>query len=84
MFHVVLIIPDRNLLANGGHLHLYNPTVHEGVKFACKQCDKQFTQLNSLTIHIQSLHEGVKYACNHCNYEGSRPALRLHMKSKHL
>ena len=59
-------------------------SVHEGVKYACNQCDKQFTQLNSLTVHIQSLHEGVKYACNHCNYEGSRPALRLHMKSKHL
>ena len=25
MFHVLLIILDRNLLANEGHLHLYNP-----------------------------------------------------------
>ena len=28
MFHVIPIILDRNLLANGGHLHLYNPNVH--------------------------------------------------------
>ena len=28
MFHVLLIILDQFLLANGGHLHLYNPTVH--------------------------------------------------------
>ena len=28
MFHVLLIILDRNLLANGGHLHLYNPNGH--------------------------------------------------------
>ena len=26
MFHVLLIILYRFLLANGGHLHLYNPT----------------------------------------------------------
>ena len=65
------------------NLTTHMQSVHEGVKYACNQCDKQFTQLNSLTIHIQSLHEGVKYACNECNYEGSRPALRLHMKSKH-
>ena len=28
MFHVLLIILDQFLLANGGHLHLYNPTGH--------------------------------------------------------
>ena len=28
MLHVLLIILDRFLLANGGHLHLYNPTAH--------------------------------------------------------
>ena len=28
MFHVLLIILDQFLLANGGHLHLYNPNEH--------------------------------------------------------
>ena len=41
----------------------------EGVKYACDQCDKQFTQQSHLTRHIQSKHEGVKYACDQCDYQ---------------
>ena len=33
MFHVLLIILDRNLLVMRGHLHLYNPIV-QGVQTA--------------------------------------------------
>ena len=32
MFHVLRNILDRYLLANGGHLHLYNPTVQAATK----------------------------------------------------
>ena len=46
-------------------------TKHEGVKYACNQCDQQFTQQSSLTTHIQSQHEGVKYACNQCDYQAT-------------
>ena len=35
---------------------------HEGVKYACNQCDHQATRQSNLTQHIQSVHEGVKYA----------------------
>ena len=39
---------------------------HEGVKYACNQCDKKFTQQITLTRHIHSIHEGVKYPCDQC------------------
>ena len=41
----------------------------KGVKYACNQCDHQFTQQSSLKTHIQSVHEGIKYACKRCNYQ---------------
>ena len=47
-------------------------TVHKGVKYACNQCDQQFTQRGSLKTHIQSVHEGVKYPCNQCTYQATR------------
>ena len=58
-------------------------SAHEGVKFACNQCDQQFTLQSSLTKHNQNVHEGVRYACNQCEYQGSRDALRHHLKIKH-
>ena len=57
---------------------------HEGVKFACNQCDYQATTQRHLTTHIQSQHKGVKYACNQCDYHGSKDALRMHLKIKHV
>ena len=34
MFHVLLIILDRNLLVMGGHLHLYNPNEQAAIERA--------------------------------------------------
>ena len=66
----------------GVHAHIRS--VHEGVKYACHQCDYQATQQGSLTIHIQSLHEGVKYACNQCEYQATQHGhLTRHIQSKH-
>ena len=44
---------------------------HEGVKYPCNLCGKQFTQQSSLQTHIQSQHEGVKYPCNPCDYQAT-------------
>ena len=55
-----------------------------GKKYACKQCDKQFTCLSGLRRHIQSIHEGVKYACNQCDYQATQQSsLTTHIQSKH-
>ena len=67
-----------------GNLTTHIQSKHEGVKYACYQCDQQFTAQGSLKIHIQSKHEGVKYACNQCDYHGSKDALRMHLKIKHI
>ena len=36
-------------------------SVHKGVKYACNQCDSQFTQQGQLKQHKLSVHEGVRY-----------------------
>ena len=57
---------------------------HEGVKYACNQCDKQFAQQAHLTTHIQSKHEGVKYACNQCDQQYTlQRSLTKHIQSIH-
>ena len=39
---------------------------HEGVKYACNQCNFQAILQGNLTKHLQSKHKGVKYACDQC------------------
>ena len=59
-------------------------SVHESVRYACNQCDQQFTQERSLKNHIQSKHEGVKYTCNQCDYQaGYQSNLTEHIQSIH-
>ena len=56
----------------------------DGGKYACKQCDKQFTTQSILKSHIQSKHEGVKYACDQCAYEATHQSnLKSHIQSVH-
>ena len=60
------------------------PAKDEGVKYACNQCDHQFTQQGSLSKHIQSVHEGVKYACNQCDHHYTQQGnLTKHIQSVH-
>ena len=57
---------------------------HEGVKYACNQCDYQATQQAHLTTHIQAKHEDVIYACNQCvkleDWKISQLTFSLNMK----
>ena len=57
---------------------------HEGVKFACDQCDYKATWKSHLLTHIKSIHEGLKIHCDQCDYKSTgRPNLLRHIKSKH-
>ena len=57
---------------------------HEDVKYACGQCDRQFTRQNNLNTHIRTIHEGVKYACNQCYKQfTSQSFLIVHTQSAH-
>ena len=75
--------PCRKTFSRRG-LDNHKQTVHQGVKYACDQCDSQFTQQSDLTRHIQSKHEGVKYACDQCDYQATQQNnLGRHIKIKH-
>ena len=56
-----------------------------GVKsFICKECDKQFSQLWSVSKHIASVHEGVGYPCNQCDYKANqKDHIKRHVESVH-
>ena len=59
-------------------------TVHDGVKYACWQCDYQATNQQSLDMHTQAKHEGIKYNCDQCDYQATQQGnLIRHIQSKH-
>ena len=39
-------------------------SVHEGIKYWCDQCDKQFTELGSMKKHIQSVQKSCFLVIN--------------------
>ena len=51
---------------------------------ACKLCDQQFSELNSLIRHVVTTHEATKYNCKQCDFEASSEfALNGHVKFVH-
>ena len=63
--------------------------IHEK-KFACKFCDKSYTQSHSLKTHIKTVHEGTKqqkkYKCQHpfCKEAFTQAhSLKNHIKRVH-
>ena len=50
-------------------LRTHQKSIHEGVKYQCKECDyKATTLIGSLKLHQKSIHESFKYQCNECDY----------------
>ena len=69
-------------LPNGQAWHIQSQ--HEGIKYACDQCDYQATTQGNLRVHIQSKHEGIKYACDQCDQQFTKQrSLNTHIQSKH-
>ena len=65
-------------------------SIHEGinssvlVKYACNQCDKQYSDKKGLRRHIQAEHEGAEYTCNQCNYKATHYGkMKYHIQSVH-
>ena len=53
--------------------------VHEGVKYLCGQCDKEFSQREH-----QRAHAGVKYICQQCNHQTtSQENIAQHQRTVH-
>ena len=64
--------------AEKGDLRRHIQSVHEGVKYACNQCDKQLSDQSKLT------RQGVKYACKQCDKQfAEQYSLNKHIKYVH-
>ena len=47
-------------------LKTHNKSVHEGVKYACDQSEKQYTEKGNLARHVKSTHNSIKHTCDYC------------------
>ena len=60
-------------------------SAHEGIKWTCKECRKDFTHLNSLNRHTASVHKGVRYSCNQCDKSFTqKQRLTAHIQLVHV
>ena len=64
-------------------LDYHKQSVHQGIKYACDQCDHQATDKSNLNKHIKSKHEGVKYVCDQCDYQAGYPSELIKHTNRH-
>ena len=61
---------------------IYNNPLKRNVK--CTECDKTFSFIQDMKIHVKAVHEGVKYKCDQCDFQsGYKNFLRNHIKRVH-
>ena len=57
---------------------------HQGVKYACKECNYKATRSDSLKAHTESQHCVITHSCNLCDYKATgKPNLIRHQQSIH-
>ena len=67
---------------NKTKLKIHRENKHEGVRWPCDQCDKQFREKSVLQKHIKGVHEGVRFNCKLCDFEAPyQSSLINHMKN---
>ena len=48
-------------------------SIHKGIKYKCKQCDKEYKTASHRSTHVKSLHhEQKKYPCSLCDYQATQ------------
>ena len=59
--------------------------VHEGLRYNCLKCDKNFSEKNVLKHHMESVHEGKrKFPCELCPKTfKDQTAMKCHIKTVH-
>ena len=75
----------RKVFTRKGHMMRHIRTVHEKVRqYACKQCDRRFSQKSTLTTHHR-IHTGERpYACTECAMRVNGKAnLQKHYRAVH-
>ena len=50
-----------------GNLVRHYESIHEGKRYHCEHCGKNFTQQSQLKSHKESAHQGIRYHCNFCS-----------------
>ena len=71
------------MFASKRSLRAHIKTKHEGVTYACDQCEYQGSK-SSLIRHMEATHEGIKYACDQCEYvTAHKRDLRSHIQTQH-
>ena len=67
-----------------GYLGQHKRAVHEGVKYACRQCNYQATLKGDLARHNRAVHEGIKYSCRQCDQQFSwKSGIAKHQRKVH-
>ena len=72
------------------HLREHNPETEEErairkakERVSCDQCNRTFSCVGSLNIHIRSIHEDKKVNCPQCDWRGIKSNLKVHQSRKH-
>ena len=78
-----IVIPDK-IKIQAPKERQRKDSVNGTSKYACDQCERQFSTQSNLIRHIQSLHEGTNYACDQCDFKANcQRQLTSHIQSKH-
>ena len=64
-------------------IKLHQATKHEGFRFRCTHCQKEFQYSNAMKQHIMAEHEGVRYKCDQCDHTTKKKGDLQHHKSVH-
>ena len=66
------------------NLRIHKESQHDGVRYGCEQCEREFTRRRNLRDHIGSAHEGRRHSCDHCDIKFTgKSNLISHTKRKH-
>ena len=69
-------------ISHEGGIAKHQRAVHEGIKYPCGQCGKQFSRKGDVATHQKAIHEGVKYPCGQCDKEfSSKTSLARHQRN---
>ena len=68
--------------SNNSNLNKHKKSIHEGLRFLCKHCERDFTTYEMLKYHTNALHNGGnKLKCIECNKKFVVPSqVKKHMK----
>ena len=62
----------------------HTKSMHEGVRYKCDPCNKDFSGLSNLKRHKHSFHQRKTHQCKKCNKEyKSKQSMKTHINSFH-